>query len=77
MRRILAVSALLAAAVLAGGCSSLHDTGSSPNTTNTTSTAPKSAPASSNTATVGSAAPQAKPSPTSEAGIKPPTKNQR
>ncbi|HEX8775678.1 MAG TPA: hypothetical protein VF735_19055 [Pyrinomonadaceae bacterium] len=79
MRRILAFSAILAVAALSGGCSSLHDRGSSTSTnsnTATTGAAPKSAPASSAPAVGGAQPQQAKPSPTSEAGIKPPTKNQ-
>ena len=81
MRRTLAVLTLLATAALSGGCASMHETGSAPNTGNAnnapTAAAPQSQPVSSNTATVGGAQPpQAKPSPTSQAGIKPPTKNQ-
>lgn len=84
MRRILAVLTLLSIAALTGGCASSSDTnkGSSPNATANSAAPssaapnmPKSAPQS---PTLGSAPPpQAKPSPTSEAGIKPPTKNQQ
>ncbi|HEX8142821.1 MAG TPA: hypothetical protein VF553_09505 [Pyrinomonadaceae bacterium] len=79
MRRTTALLTLLAIAALSCGCSSMHETGSAPSVNaNSTSAAPQSQPTSSSGPTVGGARPaQAQPSPTTGAGIKPPTKNQQ